>query len=542
MEQAIARLAKAALADPFAWIEGALALFPLAIRHPQHPDYVVCIDGRIRGKRGWMAPQMQASGYPAVSFPKPGCRTGYGQYPVHRIVASAYLGLPLRAGDAADPTEVHHLDGRKGVNAMPNLIACTASENQTYNRRFGLASNVRQMARSLLSGDEQCDLSGLRASHLDIPDAGRFACAARTPLQVARILLANRARLATAAERDRVGAEDLARIRIATDACLARLDAKRREIDEAAEALAFKVPDRAERFLAQRERLGADMMANTKPGKEMAPGLGRCRLWQGAVAENGYSTKWILGRQVQAHVAAYFVFNASEAEIRRFTEHGAEKRDVRHACHVRHCIAPAHLSRGTRKQNMEDMERAGRNARGDARWNTLIPDRQVSIARWMLAQGRWTHLTIAKYIGASQPTVSEIAGGSKRVRSRLTLSDEEAVRLPGLPRSDRRSWETSTYASGERSGVARLTAEEARLLRWMYKSGRWSIGAMARGFPNASPRTCHLVARGRGYPGCRAFSDAEAAPFLSSLPLPDRTPAPRRRRLLHQSTASGKSA
>jgi hypothetical protein len=86
---------------------------------------------------------------------------------------------------------------------------------------------------------------------------------------------------------------------------------------------------------------------------------GECRLWTGAANKRtGYGSVWDSGRTRQVHVVAYETF------------HGPihDGLHVMHSCDRRHCIAPAHLSLGTRLQNMADMVEKGRanGPRGEA--------------------------------------------------------------------------------------------------------------------------------------------------------------------------------
>ena len=78
-----------------------------------------------------------------------------------------------------------------------------------------------------------------------------------------------------------------------------------------------------------------------------------CLLWQGARNTTGYPVMKLNGVCV---VVTRLVLART---VRRFRK----KEEALHACDVRHCIEPAHLSHGTKAQNMREMWARGRRYR-----------------------------------------------------------------------------------------------------------------------------------------------------------------------------------
>lgn len=89
-----------------------------------------------------------------------------------------------------------------------------------------------------------------------------------------------------------------------------------------------------------------------------------CWLYAGGKDKDGYGVVRIRGGSasarrpaLKAHRVAYeLAYGPIPAGLH-----------IRHACHVRHCINPAHLSVGTNADNVGDMMRAGRQSKGAAK-------------------------------------------------------------------------------------------------------------------------------------------------------------------------------
>ncbi|UIX33567.1 HNH endonuclease [Streptomyces sp. GQFP] len=99
-------------------------------------------------------------------------------------------------------------------------------------------------------------------------------------------------------------------------------------------AIARTVPTPAERFTAK-----------TKPGpwslRRDCPGP--CRLWDGAINEDGYGHFWLAGRTVKAHRAAVALADGTPVPAHL---------DVDHRCRRRACVSRAHLEPVTHRENV----------------------------------------------------------------------------------------------------------------------------------------------------------------------------------------------
>lgn len=127
-----------------------------------------------------------------------------------------------------------------------------------------------------------------------------------------------------------------------------------------------------------------------------------CWEWTRAVKSNGYGVVWMGGRCHHTHRVAYAL------AVGPLTE----GLDVRHACDNRKCCNPAHLSLGTRKQNMRDAVDRGRSARGERAGMAKLSERDVKTILAAIARGH-VQREIARDFGVSEACVSSIkTGGS----------------------------------------------------------------------------------------------------------------------------------
>lgn len=113
------------------------ALRSEGIKHrwmPRYPDYLVTVDGRIYSGRKLrikrMTGRVSKKGYLCVTLFN---ECGGKHFPIHRVVAFAFLGDPHNPG-----LHVNHKDGNKLNNAASNLEWCTNAENMRHSRAMGL--------------------------------------------------------------------------------------------------------------------------------------------------------------------------------------------------------------------------------------------------------------------------------------------------------------------------------------------------------------------------------------------------------------------
>jgi hypothetical protein len=99
-------------------------------------------------------------------------------------------------------------------------------------------------------------------------------------------------------------------------------------------------------------------------------GPNECWLWQGAVSPQGYGKLTYKHKDHRAHRFAHEIFNGPIPS----------KLVVRHTCHNKLCVNPAHLLIGTDKDNTQDSAR-------DGRLNRKLTAEQVQLFRALYEAG-----------------------------------------------------------------------------------------------------------------------------------------------------------
>lgn len=82
----------------------------------------------------------------------------------------------------------------------------------------------------------------------------------------------------------------------------------------------------------------------------------------------------------------------------------------RHMCHNRRCIRMDHLLPGTIADNSADMVLAGRQSKGEQRWNAKLTPHTVRMIR-VLSAGGMTGAAIGRLFGVKKANVSGILKG-----------------------------------------------------------------------------------------------------------------------------------
>ena len=119
-----------------------------------------------------------------------------------------------------------------------------------------------------------------------------------------------------------------------------------------------------------------------------------CWLWT-ASTQMGYGIFGVDGSSKLTHRIAYELWK----------EAIPDGLCIRHKCDIPACVNPAHLEVGTHQDNMDDMTRAGRQARGEKHGNAKLTKEQVFDIRSRKGQ---TQRELAKEFGVSNQTISFI--------------------------------------------------------------------------------------------------------------------------------------
>lgn len=135
-----------------------------------------------------------------------------------------------------------------------------------------------------------------------------------------------------------------------------------------------------------------------------------CHLFIGRLNEGGYGVinKSELMRTYNvrfSHQLSYVLYN------------GEYKRglDIRHTCHVRNCVNPSHLLTGTRYDNIQDMEKAGRaiHVTGERHGRCKLSDKDIVFIRNTL-NNPLTAKDLANIFNISLGYVYHIKNGYRR--------------------------------------------------------------------------------------------------------------------------------
>lgn len=124
-----------------------------------------------------------------------------------------------------------------------------------------------------------------------------------------------------------------------------------------------------------------------------------CWLWTAYKLPSGYGNFRTPSRHELAHRASYRLFcGPLEAD-----------KDVMHSCDTPSCVNPAHLSLGTRRDNMRDAQAKGRTARGMSHGRRKIDENAVRLIRASPKIER----EIAEQFGITQGHVNAIRSGKR---------------------------------------------------------------------------------------------------------------------------------
>ena len=132
------------------------------------------------------------------------------------------------------------------------------------------------------------------------------------------------------------------------------------------------------------------------------PQLGRCHLWVGAVAGNGYGAFQLgVRRQIGAHVFAFTLAHGKPPSSTPL---------VLHSCDRPLCCNDAHLRAGTFADNRADCVARGRQARGERVHCAKLTASDVIEVRRLRSSGA-TQRMIAERFGVARQSVASICSG-----------------------------------------------------------------------------------------------------------------------------------
>lgn len=131
---------------------------------------------------------------------------------------------------------------------------------------------------------------------------------------------------------------------------------------------------------------------------------GGCWLWNGTKKRAGYGVIVVGGRGPRRHYLAHRV-----SWERAFGAIPSGK-VVCHKCDQPSCVNPAHLFLGTSADNVSDMVRKGRHAKGEHHGCAKVSEADVREIR-SLHSGGMSQLGIARQFGISNSTIHLIVKG-----------------------------------------------------------------------------------------------------------------------------------
>ena len=133
-----------------------------------------------------------------------------------------------------------------------------------------------------------------------------------------------------------------------------------------------------------------------------------CINWSKSLGHNGYGITTRNNKTYRAHRLVYCDY------------HGIDHSDikgmvVRHTCDNRKCINPEHLVIGTHQDNMDDMKKRNRTAKGEAHGRAKLSEVDIKTIRDRYIRGSKVHglSAIAKDFGVAFQTVSKIVNRHK---------------------------------------------------------------------------------------------------------------------------------
>ena len=128
-----------------------------------------------------------------------------------------------------------------------------------------------------------------------------------------------------------------------------------------------------------------------------------CINWSKGIGSDGYGLTKRNNKLYRAHRLAYCDYhNIDHSDIKGQL--------VRHTCDNPKCVNPEHLVIGTHQDNMDDMKKRNRTAKGEAHGRAKLSEVDIKNIRDRYIRGSKVHgsIAIAKDFGVAFQTVSKI--------------------------------------------------------------------------------------------------------------------------------------
>lgn len=123
-----------------------------------------------------------------------------------------------------------------------------------------------------------------------------------------------------------------------------------------------------------------------------------CWEWQGTIETGGYGVFSWESKSVKAH---RFVWETTNGDI-------PAGMFICHKCDNRPCCNPDHLFLGTHEDNMADMTRKGREAKGEMNGSAILTEKEVMAIRKEYAHGNVSCQELGDKYGVAGATISHI--------------------------------------------------------------------------------------------------------------------------------------
>lgn len=125
-----------------------------------------------------------------------------------------------------------------------------------------------------------------------------------------------------------------------------------------------------------------------------------CWEWTGCINQSdGYGRFYIHKKPFKAHRISAFIHNIPNKDNKPF---------VLHSCDNRSCVNPHHLRFGTHLENLQDMHKKNRHAKGEGSGAAKLTEKKVLEIRDKYSPYKYSFGKIAKEYGVDTTVVEDI--------------------------------------------------------------------------------------------------------------------------------------